>query len=91
MEFEGYAIYALCSKLYFVEGVEKPLDPKKEEEKAKNAADPNYLEDDEEEKKEDDEEEKMGGSHQTPQTAKKTAGNHPGEKCAPAQRSVSHL
>jgi hypothetical protein len=51
VEFEGNSIYALCSKLYFVEGVAKPLDPKKEEEKAKNKANPNYLEDDEEEKK----------------------------------------
>jgi hypothetical protein len=51
VEFEGNAIYALCSKLYFVEGIAKPLDPKKEEEKAKKKADPNYLEDDEEEKK----------------------------------------
>ncbi len=50
-EFEGNAIYALCSKLYFVEGIAKPFDPKKEEEKTKNKADPNYLEDDEEEKK----------------------------------------
>jgi hypothetical protein len=51
VEYEGKSIYALCSKLYFVEGIEKPIDPKKEEEKEKNAADPNYLEDDEEEKK----------------------------------------
>ena len=45
------SIYALCSKLYFVEGIDKPLDPKKEEEKKKKSEDPNYLEDDEEEKK----------------------------------------
>ena len=51
VEFEGNSIYALCSKLYFVEGVEKPIDPIKEEEKKKKAEDPNYLEDDEEEKK----------------------------------------
>jgi hypothetical protein len=51
VEFEGKSMYAMCSKLYFVEGIQKPLDPKKEEEKAKNKADPNYLEDDEEEKK----------------------------------------
>ena len=51
VEFEGKSIYALCSKLYFVEGIEKPIDPKKKEEKEKNAADPNYLEDDEEDKK----------------------------------------
>jgi hypothetical protein len=51
VEFEGTSIYALCSKLYFVEGVEKPIDPIKEEEKKKKAEDPNYLEDDEEDKK----------------------------------------
>ncbi len=44
-------MYAMCSKLYFVEGVAKPLDAKKEEEKKKKSDDPNYLEDDEEEKK----------------------------------------
>jgi len=43
-------MYAMCSKLYFVEGVAKPLDAKKEEEKKKKSDDPNYLEDDEEEK-----------------------------------------
>jgi outer membrane protein OmpA-like peptidoglycan-associated protein len=55
VEFEGNAIYALCSKLYFVEGIEKILTEeekkKKEEEKKKKDEDPNYLEDDEEDKK----------------------------------------
>ena len=36
VEFEGKSMYAMCSKLYFVEGIQKPLDPKKEEENAKN-------------------------------------------------------
>jgi hypothetical protein len=35
VEFEGHAIYVLCSRLYLVEGIAKPLDPKKEEEKVK--------------------------------------------------------
>ena len=50
VEFTGKSIYAMCSKLYFVEGIEQPIDPKKEEEKKKKAEDPNYLEDDEEDK-----------------------------------------
>lgn len=50
VEFTGKSIYAMCSKLYFVEGIEQPLDPKKEEEKKKKAEDPNYLEDDEDDK-----------------------------------------